>query len=234
MADIAKLITQLDEALRDENTASDLRRVARILIGDPVVQTTVAPPYASTSRVERIAEDLADMRRELTLAIANGHEETQRVERIAEDLTDLNARIEHENQNIWSYIQHVKTDLSERFTAADRARTDRIAEDVAELRDRITSLTVRIVTLEQLVDQLEAAPTPNIPANDPEPQVDTSWHSYDVLVDGVIHDHPTGGKRVVVMTRSGLIDGPFTAQHAHWDERGVMTIVAWRYAKEEE
>lgn len=65
MADVAKLITQLDEALRDESTASDLRRVARILIGDPVVQTTIAPPYASTSRVERIAEDLADLKARL-------------------------------------------------------------------------------------------------------------------------------------------------------------------------
>lgn len=85
MADIAKLITQLDEALRDESTASDLRRVARILIGDPVVQTTIAPPYASTSRVERFAEDLAELRDQVAVLTDMAHGRIRPV-----DMPDLN------------------------------------------------------------------------------------------------------------------------------------------------
>jgi hypothetical protein len=70
---------------------------------------------------------------------------------------------------------------------------------------------------------------------DPRPQRDTSWHPYDVLVEGVIGDHPKGDERVVVMLRgSDEILRPRRAADHLWDERGSGTIIAWRYAKEGE
>lgn len=82
-AEIIKRLADLETQVRDLaneravdkvliNTHTDkiaglIDRVDRLtdfLNGKPV-QTTVAPPYASTSRVERIAEDLADLKARL-------------------------------------------------------------------------------------------------------------------------------------------------------------------------
>lgn len=104
----------------------------------------------------------------------------------------------------------------------DKFLIDTATSKIAGLIDRVDSLT------DFVNGKIDHAP--NYPANDPEPPVDTSWHPFNFSTDL----RPDDDKRIVAMTRSGLIDGPFTAQHAHWDERGVMTIVAWRYAKEGE
>lgn len=87
--------------------------------------------------------------------------------------------------------------------------------------------------LTERVERLERAAV--FATEDPRPQRDTSWHPYDVLVEGVIGDHPKGDERVVVMLR-GLdeIVGPAPATYRNWDEQGDSTIVAWRYAKEGE
>jgi len=184
-----RLLVVDDTSIRGHNHLSDAISVLNDLIEGKIdhtpewpnvkpVQTTVASPYASTSRVERLAEDLADLRRELNLALANGHEETKRV----------NDRLEK-------------------------------LEDAVGWTDGAN---------------MENGHAPNYPANDPEPPVDTSWHPYDVLVDGVVGDHPKGDTRVAVLTRDNTLIGPGPANTLSWSECKAGTIVAWRYAKEGE
>lgn len=230
MADIAKLITQLDEALRDESTASDLRRVARILIGDPVVQTTIAPPYASTSRVERIAEDFSELRDQVAVLDDIVHGRIRPA-----DVPDQQAHIE----SLAAYIQRVETDLGERLTAVDRARVrgddsmhDLVTRTANSIYAEIKKLEQRISDCELAVgtDTLDGAPTPNIPANDPEPLVDTSWHPFNFSVDL----RPDDDKNIVVLTRDDEIWGPRLPVYFNWADQGPDTIVAWRYAKEGE
>lgn len=155
--------------------------------------------------LETANADLLDRLKQLELTVsANAHQQ--------DALHDRFIALERNNESIGAYIQLVETAANE--------DTNKLRRALDTLR---TSLNNFLTTVK-----------PNLPANDPEPPVDTSWHPYDVLVDGVIHDHPTGEKRVVVMNRDGTISGPFLASAIFWREQSSFTIVAWRYAKEGE
>lgn len=123
-------------------------------------------------------------------------------------------------------------------TAPSVSRVERIAEDLAELKARFDGALAQgafeVRDLKDRIERLESGPAPNIPANDPEPPVDTAWHPYDARFDGPAGMHPDGNQRVVVMLRDGSILRPEPAADWNWKEAGITTIVAWRYAKEGE
>ena len=177
--------------------------------------------------LETANADLLDRLKQLELTVsANAHQQ--------DALHDRFIALERDNKSIGAYVQRVETD------SASASRVERLAEELGRLNARVADLNDRLLVVNDtsirghnhLSDAIgvlndlivgKIVPAPNKP-------VDTSWHPFNFSVDL----RPDDDKRIVAMTRSGLIDGPFKAQHAYWDERGVMTIVAWRYAKEGE
>jgi hypothetical protein len=122
-------------------------------------------------------------------------------------------------------INDIEKDLNKRLDV-HRTDIDTLENDVSTWDDIFDNVIARIAKLER------AALSKN--END-RPQRDTSWHPYDVLVEGVIGDHPKGDERVVVMMRGiDEIVGPAPATYRNWDEQGDSTVIAWRYAKDGE
>lgn len=155
--------------------------------------------------LETANADLLDRLKQLELTVsANAHQQ--------DALHDRFIALERNNESTGAYIQRVETSAGE--------DTNKLRRALDTLR---TSLNDFLTTVK-----------PNLPANDPEPPVDTSWHPYDVLVDGVVGNRPPDDKHVVVMLRNGEILPPDRADFRSWDEIGFVTIVAWRYAKEGE
>lgn len=85
----------------DKEFIKNLRATARALIGEPVVQTTVAAPYATTSRVERLSEELAELNSRFDGALAQGASEVANLKNeIAELRRELNLAIARGDEQI--------------------------------------------------------------------------------------------------------------------------------------
>lgn len=123
-----------------------------------------------------------------------------------------------DTESLTAYVHRLETLINDIEKGLSN-RLDVHRTDINRLEQRISDCEMAVGT-----DKLE-----------PAPQRDTSWHPYDVLVEGVIGDHPKGDERVVVMVRGiDEIVGPAPATYRNWDEQGDSTIVAWRYAKDGE
>lgn len=121
-------------------------------------------------------------------------------------------------ENSLGSLQYAFSTIEYFVTKEHEERLDKLRTDVAALKQRVEQL-------EDAAGWKEGANMENNPA-----PVDTSWHPYDVLVDGDL-GCPHGYKRVVVMTRDGNITGPQKADLYTWNECEDATIIAWRYAK---
>ena len=165
---------------------------------------------------DRDNENLLDRIKQLELLVsANAHKQ--------EDGHITLTMLNRANESLTAYIQRVETDLGERIMVIE----GRLNQGRVDLRRDITAL-------EKRVSNCELSTTPNIPANEPEPPIGTSWHPYYAEVDGPDGVHPSGDKRVAVMLRNGEINRPDRADVWDWSECKHRTIVAWRNAKEGE